>query len=107
MVKLEPCPCCGSVSISLTTAPGESRACGSCFGCGARGPVSSMSDPRAWDVAAAEEWNLWSLAKRESRERERMLQDIHHEQMVTYENVKRNALADGMIEASPGHFIRP
>lgn len=38
---------------------------------------------------------------------ERMLRDIHREQMETYQAVKHNALADGMIEIAPGHFVKP
>ena len=37
---------------------------------------------------------------------ELMRMDILREQQATYAAVKRQALADGMIETSPGHFVR-
>jgi len=38
---------------------------------------------------------------------ERMYRDIKRTNEETYQGVKANALADGMIELEPGHFVRP
>jgi hypothetical protein len=63
-MNLEPCPCCNSLSLSTETPSGESRARIACFSCGAKGPMVGLADPRPWDIAAAEEWNTWAMAKR-------------------------------------------
>ena len=62
-LMLENCPFCGGIA-SMETPMGEARARGCCTACGAKGPMAGTSDARAWNVAAAEEWNVWAVSRR-------------------------------------------
>ncbi len=68
-------------------------------------PYRSLPPPHM-DVIKAMALELLYVRK-EEKAKARMYEDIAAQDQKTYDAVKANCLADGMVEVEPGHFVRP